>query len=176
MASANRSKLGVATGLDGLDNCRWRQAECGGMKVRPIDEDGLRQVEQWLAADPDGGASFGGFYGHAVRRWTPLLQAPSRHGWITFDETGPVGFIDLEILDDEAEIMYYVSPDRRGQRLGHPTVEHVVELAKSLGAQFIHASVQPTDHAGLATLRAAAFTEEGANEFGEIEFTLQADA
>lgn len=146
------------------------------MKVRPIDEDGLRQVEQWLAADPDGGASFGGFYGQAVQRWTPLLQAPSRHGWITFDETGPIGFIDLEILDDEAEIMYYVSPGRRGQGLGGPTVEHVVELARNLGARFIHATVEPTNDAALATLRGASFTDEGPDEFGEIEFTLQADA
>jgi RimJ/RimL family protein N-acetyltransferase len=146
------------------------------MKVRPIDEDGLRQVEQWLAADPDGAASFGGFYGQAVQRWAPLLQAPSRHGWITYDETGPIGFIDLEILDDEAEIMYYVSPARRGQGLGRPTIEHVVELARSLGAQFIHASVDPANHAGLATLRAAAFTDEGINEYDEAEFTLQAHA
>lgn len=146
------------------------------MKVRPIDEDGLRQVEQWLAADPDGGASFGGFYGQAVKRWTPLLQAPSRHGWITFDETGPVGFIDLEILDDEAEIMYYVSPDRRGEGLGRPTLEHVVELARTLGAKFIHASVDPANQPSLAILRAAAFTDEGTNEFDEAEFTLNLDA
>jgi RimJ/RimL family protein N-acetyltransferase len=142
------------------------------MRVRPIDEDGLRQVEQWLAADPVGGAIFGGFYGHAVDRWTPLLQAPSRHGWITFDETGPIGFIDLEILDDEAEITYYVSPTRRGRGLGRPTLDHVVQLATTLGAHQIHASVDPTNHASLATLRSTAFTEDGINEFDETEFTL----
>nr|WP_241995227.1 hypothetical protein [Kribbella sp. VKM Ac-2568] len=80
------------------------------MRVRPMDGDGLRQVEQWLAADLVGGAIFGGFYGHAVARWTPLLQAPSRHGWLTSDDEGPVGFIDLEILDGEAEVTYYLSP------------------------------------------------------------------
>src|SRR5438105_926741 len=107
------------------------------MQVRAIDEDGLRQVEQWLAADPVGGAIFGGFYGDAVARWTPLLRAPSRHGWITFDETGPIGFIDLEILDDEAEITYYVSPARRGRGLGTRTLTQVVQLATDLGARQI---------------------------------------
>ncbi|WP_040454460.1 GNAT family N-acetyltransferase [Kribbella catacumbae] len=143
------------------------------MRVRPIDEDGLRQVEQWLAADPVGGAIFGGFYGHAVARWTPLLQAPSRHGWITFDETGPIGFIDLEILDDEAEITYYVCPTRRGQGLGRATLGHVIQLSTELGAEQIHASVDPTNDAGLATLRSIAFSEHGTNEFNETEFTLQ---
>ncbi|MDX6261169.1 MAG: hypothetical protein QOH84_2857 [Kribbellaceae bacterium] len=142
------------------------------MQVRAIDEDGLRQVEQWLAADPVGGAIFGGFYGHAVARWTPLLQAPSRHGWLTFDETGPIGFIDLEILDDEAEITYYVRPDRRGQGDGQRTLEQVVQLAADLGARQIHASVDPANAAALATLRSAAFTDLGTNEFNETEFTL----
>lgn len=142
------------------------------MQVRLIDEDGLRQVEQWLAADPVGGAIFGGFYGHAVDRWTPLLQAPSRHGWITFDETGPIGFIDLEILDDEAEITYYVCPARRGQGLGSATVSHVIQLATDLDARLIHASVDPTNAAALATLRSATFTDDGPNEFNETEFTL----
>ncbi|MEV8374813.1 GNAT family N-acetyltransferase [Kribbella sp. NPDC056861] len=143
------------------------------MQVRAIDPDGLRQVEQWLAADPVGGAIFGGFYGHAVERWTPLLAAPSRHGWLTFDQTGPIGFIDLEILDEEAEITYYVSPARRGQGLGRPTVEHVIELAGQLGAQQIHASVDAANAASLAVLRSSGFTDEGTNEFDEIEFTLQ---
>jgi RimJ/RimL family protein N-acetyltransferase len=142
------------------------------MQVRAIDEDGLRQVEHWLAADPVGGAIFGGFYGHAVDRWTPLLQAPSRHGWITFDETGPIGFIDLEVLDDEAEITYYVSPAHRGRGLGGQTLEQVVQLAAEVGARQIHATVDPTNEAGLATLRSAAFTDEGTNDFNEAEFTL----
>jgi RimJ/RimL family protein N-acetyltransferase len=138
-----------------------------------MDPDGLRQVESWLADDPVGGAIFGGFYGHAVERWTPLLQAPSRHGWITFDETGPIGFIDLEILDDEAEITYYVCPARRGQRLGVPTVDQVITLAGGLGARQIHASVDPANHPSLALLRSTAFTELGTNEFDETEFTLE---
>jgi RimJ/RimL family protein N-acetyltransferase len=142
------------------------------MQVRAIDEDGLRQVEQWLAADPVGGAIFGGFYGHAVDRWTPLLEAPSRHGWITFDETGPIGFIDLEVLDDEAEIAYYVSPAHRGRGLGGQTLEQVVQLAVEVGARQIHASVDPGNAASLATLRSAAFTDQGINEFNEAEFTL----
>ncbi|WP_328334063.1 GNAT family N-acetyltransferase [Kribbella sp. NBC_00382] len=142
------------------------------MQVWAIDQDGLRQVEQWLAADPVGGAIFGGFYGHAVDRWTPLLQAPSRHGWITFDETGPIGFIDLEVLDDEAEITYYVSPAHRGRGLGHATVDQVVQLATAVGARQVHASVDPDNAASIATLRAAAFTDEGTNEFNEAEFTL----
>jgi RimJ/RimL family protein N-acetyltransferase len=142
------------------------------MQVRVIDEDGLRQVERWLAADPVGGAIFGGFYGHAVERWTPLLQAPSRHGWITFDDIGPIGFIDLEILDDEAEITYYVSPARRGRGLGRPTLDQVVQLATGLGARQIHASVDPGNHPSLATLRTAGFTDEGTNDFDETEFTL----
>ncbi|WBQ04305.1 GNAT family N-acetyltransferase [Kribbella sp. CA-293567] len=143
------------------------------MQVRAIDEDGLRQVEQWLAVDPAGGAIFGGFYGHAVERWAPLLQAPSRHGWITFDEAGPIGFVDLEILDEEAEVTYYVSTDRRGQGLGRATVEQVVQLSTELGAEQIHASVDPANEAALATLRSTAFVEQGANEFDEIEFVLQ---
>jgi RimJ/RimL family protein N-acetyltransferase len=142
------------------------------MQVRVIDEDGLRQVEHWLADDPVGGAIFGGFYGHAVDRWTPLLQAPSRHGWITFDETGPIGFIDLEVLDDEAEITYYVSPANRGRGLGGETLEQVVQLAAEVGAHQIHASVDPDNTPALATLRSAAFTDEGTNEFDETEFTL----
>ena len=146
------------------------------MQVRPIDTDGLRQVEHWLAADPVGGAIFGGFYGHAVARWTPLLQAPSRHGWITFDDEGPIGFIDLEILDDEAEITYYVSPPRRRQGLGSATVDEVVRLAAGQGARQIHAAVEPDNLASLATLRSSGFTELGTNEFDEIEFTRDAGA
>jgi RimJ/RimL family protein N-acetyltransferase len=146
------------------------------MQVRAIDSDGLQQVEQWLAADPVGGAIFGGFYGHAVARWTPLLAAPSRHGWLTFDESGPIGFIDLEILDEEAETTYYVSPTRRGQGLGHATVGHVIQLATDLGAHQIHASVDADNAASLALLRSTGFTDEGPNEFDEIEFTLVLDS
>ena len=141
------------------------------MQVRPIDPDGLRQVEQWLATDPVGGAIFGGFYGHAVTRWTPLLEAPSRHGWITFDDEGPIGFIDLEILDDEAEITYYVAPSRRRQGHGRATLDEVVRLAASAGARQIHAAVDPGNQPGLSTLRSAGFAELGRNEFGELEFT-----
>lgn len=144
------------------------------MQVRPIDTDGLRQVESWLAADPVGGAIFGGFYGHAVERWTPLLQAPSRHGWLTFDDDGPIGFIDLEILDAEAEITYYVSPARRRQGYGRSTLDEVVRLAAAEGARQIHAAVEPANAASVATLRAAGFTELGTNEFDELEFTRDA--
>ena len=142
------------------------------MRVRPMDGEGLRLVEQWLAADPVGGAIFGGFYGHAVARWTPLLQAPSRHGWLTSDDEGPVGFIDLEILDGEAEVTYYINPARRRQGLGGSTIAQVVSLATDEGARQIHAAVEPTNTASLAVLRTAGFTELGKNEFGEHEFRL----
>ena len=144
------------------------------MRVRPMDGEGLRLVEQWLAADPVGGAIFGGFYGHAVARWTPLLQAPSRHGWLTSDDEGPVGFIDLEILDGEAEITYYVSPARRrqGLGLGRTTLAQVVTLATDKGARQIQAAVEPTNTASLTVLRKAGFTELAKNEYGELEFRL----
>ncbi|WP_232828607.1 GNAT family N-acetyltransferase [Kribbella monticola] len=142
------------------------------MRVRAIDDEGLRLVEEWLAADPVGSAVFGGFYGRAVERWAPLLSAPGRWGWITLDDIGPIGFIDLEIFDAEAEVSYYVCPARRGTGLGRATVEHVVRLAADHGARFIHAAVDPTNLASLAVLRAAAFTESGPNEHGETDFEL----
>jgi RimJ/RimL family protein N-acetyltransferase len=142
------------------------------MRVRAIDDEGLRLVEEWLAADPVGSAVFGGFYGRAVERWAPLLSAPGRWGWITFDDIGPIGFIDLEIFDAEAEISYYVCPARRGTGLGRATVEHVVRLASERGARFIHATVDPTNLACLAVLRGASFTESGPNEYGETDFEL----
>jgi RimJ/RimL family protein N-acetyltransferase len=105
-----------------------------------------------------------------------LLQAPSRHGWITFDDEGPIGFIDLEILDDEAEITYYVSPPRRRQGHGRSTLDKVVRLAAAQGARQIHAAVEPANAASVASLRSAGFTELGTNEFDEIEFTRDAGA
>jgi L-amino acid N-acyltransferase YncA len=146
------------------------------MRVRVIDDEGLRQVEAWLADDPVGSAVFGGFYGRAVERWTPLLVAPERYGWITFDESGPIGFIDLEILDAEAEVSYYVSPSRRRSGLGRETVDQVIRLAGENGARSIHATVESTNLSSLAVLRAAAFTESGPNEYGETEFELSLDA
>ncbi|MFC5264711.1 GNAT family N-acetyltransferase [Kribbella qitaiheensis] len=83
---------------------------------------------------------------YAVARWTPLLQAPSRHGWLTSDDEGPVGFIDLEILDGEAEITYYVSPARRRQGLGRTTLAQVVRLATDKGARQIHAGRRTHEH------------------------------
>ena len=139
------------------------------MRAEPIDLDGLRLVERWLAADPVGGAIFGGFYGQAVSRWAPLLEASTRHGWITADDEGPVGFIDLEILDGEVELVYYVDPARRGQGLGVPTVALLVELAAGNGARIIHAAVEPTNLASLACLRASGFADVGVNEFDELE-------
>ncbi|QNE23153.1 GNAT family N-acetyltransferase [Kribbella qitaiheensis] len=144
--------------------------------MRVIDDEGLRQVEEWLAGDPVGSAVFGGFYGRAVERWTPLLSAPERHGWITYDDSGPIGFIDLEILDAEAEISYYVCPARRLTGLGRATVDQVVRLASENGARFIHAAVEPTNLPSLALLRAAAFTESGPNEYGETEFEMSLHA
>jgi RimJ/RimL family protein N-acetyltransferase len=146
------------------------------MRVRAIDDEGLRQVEQWLADDPVGSAVFGGFYGRAVERWTPLLSAPGRFGWITFDDSGPIGFIDLEIIDAEAEISYYVAPARRGTGLGRPTLDEVIRLASENGARFIHAAVEPTNLPSLVILRAASFTESGPNEYGETDFELSLDA
>jgi RimJ/RimL family protein N-acetyltransferase len=142
------------------------------MRVRVIDNAGLRLVEEWLAGDPVGSAVFGGFYGRAVERWTPLLSAPGRYGWITFDDIGPIGFIDLEILDAEAEISYYVCPARRRLGLGRPTVDQVIRLATEHGARLIHAAVEPTNLPSLAVLRATAFTESGPNEYGESDFEL----
>jgi GNAT superfamily N-acetyltransferase len=143
------------------------------MRVRAIDDEGLRQVEEWLAADPVGSAVFGEFYGRAVERWTPLLAAPGRFGWITFDDVGPIGFIDLEIVDAEAEILYYVCPARRRTGLGRPTVDHVIQLATENGARLIHAAVTPTNLPSLATLRATPFTETGPDDYGDIEFELK---
>lgn len=142
------------------------------MRMEAMDADGLRLVETWLAADPVGGAIFGGFYGDAVRRWAPLLEAPTRFGRLVRDDTGPVGFVDLEILDDEAEITYYVVPDRRGQGLGHQTLALLVELAREQGATSVHAGVEPANAASLATLRAAGFTDLGEDEYGDVELTL----
>lgn len=142
------------------------------MDVRPVDEEGLRLVEEWLARDPAGDAVFGGFYGRAGERWAPLLQTPGRFGWITSDDDGPVGFIDLEILDDEAEVSYYVCLDRRGTGLGRATVEELVRLATAAGARQVHAAVGTGNLAGLASLRAAGFSEVGGNEFDEVEFVL----
>ena len=146
------------------------------MRVRAIDDEGLRQVEEWLAGDPVGSAVFGGFYGRAVERWTPLLSAPGRYGWITFDDSGLIGFIDLEILDAEAEISYYVCPARRRRGLGRPTVDHIIRLAFENGARLIHAAVEPTNLPSLAILRAASFTETGPNEYGETDFELTLQA
>lgn len=142
------------------------------MRMEAMDADGLRQVETWLAEDPVGGAIFGGFYGDAVRRWAPLLEAPTRFGRLVRDDAGPVGFVDLEILDDEAEITYYVAPDRRGQGLGHQVVAMLVDLAREQGATSIHAGVEPGNAASLATLRAADFAELGEDEYGDVELTL----
>jgi GNAT superfamily N-acetyltransferase len=145
------------------------------MRVRAIDDEGLRQVESWLADDPVGLAVFGGFYGRAVERWTPLLAAPGRFGWITFDDAGPIGFIDLEILDAEAEVSFYICPVRRRYGLGRSTLDHVIRLAAENGARFIHAAVDPTNQPSLAVLRTA-FTENGPDEYGEIEFELTLNA
>jgi RimJ/RimL family protein N-acetyltransferase len=142
------------------------------MRMEAMDADGLRQVETWLAADPVGGAIFGGFYGDAVRRWAPLLEAPTRFGRLVRDDAGPVGFVDLEILDDEAEITYYVAPDRRGEGFGHQVVAMLVDLAREQDATSIHAGVEPANAAGLATLRAAGFTDLGEDEYGDVELTL----
>lgn len=137
-----------------------------------MDAEGLRQVERWLAADPVGGAVFGGFYGDAVRRWAPLLEASTRFGRLVVDESGPVGFVDLEIFDGEAEITYYVAPDHRGRGVGHQTLALLVELARQQGATSIHAGVEPSNAASLATLRAAGFTELGENEYGDVDLML----
>ncbi|MGC4942305.1 GNAT family N-acetyltransferase [Kribbella sp. DT2] len=142
------------------------------MRMEAMDADGLRQVETWLAADPVGGAIFGGFYGDAVRRWAPLLQAPTRFGRLVRDDTGPIGFVDLEILDAEAEITYYVAPDRRGQGFGHQTLALLIELAREQGATSVHVGVEPTNTAALATLRTAGFTNHGEDEYGDVELTL----
>ena len=142
------------------------------MRMEAMDADGLRQVETWLAADPVGGAIFGGFYGQAVRRWAPLLEAPTRFGRLVHDDAGPIGFVDLEILDGEAEITYYVAPDHRGQGLGHQVVALLVDLAREQGATSIHAGVEPTNAASLATLSAAGFTNLGEDEYGDVELTL----
>ena len=105
-----------------------------------------------------------------------MLQAPSRHGWLTSDDIGPIGFIDLEILDGEAEITYSVSPSRRRQGLGRTTVAQIITLATNEGARQIHAAVEPTNTPSLAVLRASGFTELGKNEFGELEFRMDLPA
>jgi RimJ/RimL family protein N-acetyltransferase len=142
------------------------------MRMEAMDPDGLRQVEDWLAADPVGGAIFGDFYGHAVRRWAPLLEAPTRFGRLVRDDDGPVGFVDLEILDGEAEITFYVAPARRGEGLGHQTLALLIQLAREQGATSIYATVEPGNAASLATMRAAGFTELGTDEYGDLELSL----
>ncbi|MEV6282690.1 GNAT family N-acetyltransferase [Kribbella sp. NPDC051770] len=142
------------------------------MRMEAMDAAGLSQVERWLAADPVGGAIFGGFYGDAVRRWTPLLQAPTRFGRLARSESGPIGFADVEILDDEAEIVFYVAPEHRGQGLAHEVLAGIVDLARAEGAKSLHASVEPTNAASLATLKAAGFTNHGEDEYGDVELTL----
>lgn len=143
------------------------------MRVLPIDDEGLRLVEEWMAQDPVGSAIFGGFYGRATQRWAALLQTPDRHGWITSDEEGPIGFIDLEILDGEAEVTYYVCPDRRGAGLGRATAKELVRLAADCGAGQVHAAVDSADVASVRSLRSAGFSEVGQNEFDELELVLE---
>jgi RimJ/RimL family protein N-acetyltransferase len=142
------------------------------MRVRPMDDEGLRLVEHWLAGDPAGSAVLGDFYRRAVERWKPLLAAPGRWGWITYDDGGPIGFVDLEILDAEAEISYYVCPARRRTGLGRATVDEVIRLATEHGAGLVHAAVEPGNLPALAVLRAASFLESGPNEYGETDFEL----
>ncbi|ADB30288.1 GCN5-related N-acetyltransferase [Kribbella flavida DSM 17836] len=141
------------------------------MRVEPMDAEGLRLVERWTADDPAGGAVLE-FYGQAVTRWAPLLEAPTRAGGLVRDGDEPIGFVDLEILDGEAEIMYYLAPAYRGRGLGHAALALLVDLAREHGAASVHAEVEPANEACAKVLRAAGFTDLGTNQYGDAEFVL----
>ena len=93
------------------------------------------------------------------REWDALLSN-RRYALIAFtDNDKPIGFVDVEIDADSANIAYYVRPEYRMKGLGKAMLEKTLSwIASQTQAVVVCAFVDPDNVASVRCLESCGFT------------------
>ena len=90
------------------------------------------------------------------------LALPTSHAWICADRTEPVGFVLLQAVADEAEIVLIgIIPSRQRGGLGARLLTAVSETMAAAGIHALFLEVEVTNEAALALYRQAGFADVG---------------
>lgn len=129
------------------------------LRLAPLETTHAELLVSWAraAVDADRWASV------AVAELTPGLIArwhaePGVYPFLAFEGEGPVGYGEVWLEADEAELArILVAPAHRGRGIGRALTTRLADEARRLGREAIWVRVVPDNAAALACYRAAGF-------------------
>ncbi len=82
----------------------------------------------------------------SVEDWGALTQGPGQHVWVATIDDVIVGYLQLQIVGDAAEVMQvYVHPEAREIGFGDWLLEAAVAAARSMGCTVLEGTALPGD-------------------------------
>jgi hypothetical protein len=83
----------------------------------PLTRELADEVAAWFVDDDEGRRRLDAdFYGGSQPRWWSLVQRDAhRHGWVGQAGDEHVGFVDMEVEDEEGSLTMYVRPAFNGR-------------------------------------------------------------
>lgn len=135
--------------------------------IEVTDRPALETLAALVRDDAAGSAEFGGFYGHAVRRLAPLLDA-DRRVWLLQVDGEPAGFLDAERVDDRVALAYFVVAAHRGRGVARGAIGRLLGLIPWPAATTYTAAIAPDNGASAAVARATGFRPGMTDEHGDI--------
>ena len=128
------------------------------------------KVAAWFVDDDEGRRRLDAdFYGGFQPRWWSLVQRDAhRHGWVGLVDDAPVGFVDMEVVDEEGSLTIYIRRASRRQGLGTALLRLAAVEARAMNLAALVGHAESDHAASTRCLVAAGFSEDGRDDYGPV--------
>jgi GNAT superfamily N-acetyltransferase len=128
------------------------------------------EVAAWFVDDDEGRRRLDAdFYGGPQPRWWSIVQRDAhRHGWVGLADDEHVGFVDMEVENEEGSLTMYVRPAFRRQGLGTALLRLAAVEARAMNVLALVGHAESDYVTSIRCLVAAGFSEDGRDDYGPV--------
>jgi GNAT superfamily N-acetyltransferase len=129
--------------------------------LTPLTGELADEVAAWFVDDDEGRRRLDAdFYGGFQPRWWSLVQrCARRYGWVGLADEVPVGFVDMEVVDEEGSLTIYIRRAFRRQGLGTALLRLAAVEARAMNVAALVGHAESDYVASIRCLVAAGFSE-----------------
>jgi GNAT superfamily N-acetyltransferase len=136
--------------------------------LTPLTRELADEVAGWFVDDDEGRRRLDAdFYGGVQPRWWTLVQrCANRYGWVGLAGDEHVGFVDMEVVDEEGSLTMYIRPAFRRRGLGTALLRLAAVEARAMNVPALVGHAESDYVASIRCLVAAGFLEDGRDDYG----------
>jgi RimJ/RimL family protein N-acetyltransferase len=140
------------------------------MQFKPFTRDDINELKSWFTKPNPENRFIYAYVDPKEKPWFELIETSTdRFGYMVYQDSQLIGFLDIEIDGDVASIALGIKPALRGQGYGKTLIVEMMSLPELQNIKKLKAGVELENLACQKVLIANGFTKVGEDD-GIIEF------